>query len=99
MVDLIWTEPALADLQDIAAWIALDKPIAAKRFVRKVFEEVELLRKHPHLGSMPKELRGTRYRHLIISPVRIFYRQEGSKIYLVHVMRGERRFRVEDFEE
>ena len=37
MAKLIWTEPALADLDAIADYIALDDERAAKRLVAKVF--------------------------------------------------------------
>ena len=43
MARLIWTEPALEDLGQIADYIALDDPAAAKRLIRKVFVKVELL--------------------------------------------------------
>ena len=32
MARLIWTEPALTDLEIIAEYIALDKPEAARRY-------------------------------------------------------------------
>jgi toxin ParE1/3/4 len=35
MARLIWTEPALQDLDGIADYIALDKPDAARKFVRR----------------------------------------------------------------
>ena len=47
MVEVIWAEPALSDLNSIAEYIALDKPIAASKFVQKVFDQVELI------GSIP----------------------------------------------
>ena len=33
MAELIWTEPALRQLEEIADWIALEKPEAAKAVV------------------------------------------------------------------
>ena len=50
MVEVIWAEPALIDLNTIAEYIALDKPIAAGKFVEKVFAEVELLANFPNMG-------------------------------------------------
>ena len=47
MAELIWTEPALSDLDAIADFSALDKPDAAKAFVRRVFSHVEQLQEHP----------------------------------------------------
>jgi plasmid stabilization system protein ParE len=40
MARVIWTEPALSDLDGIADYIALEDPAAAKRLVRKVFLRV-----------------------------------------------------------
>ena len=37
MVEVVWTEPALQDLDAIADYIALDKPDAACRFVQIVW--------------------------------------------------------------
>lgn len=99
MARVIWTEPALQDLDAIADYISLDKPDAAKRLVQRVFQRVEQLELHPQSGSVPTELKGTHYRHLVISPLRIFYRQQGEIIYIVYVMRGERQFRHEDLSE
>ena len=91
MARLIWTEPALSDIDEIADYIALDDPVAAKRLVRKIFDHVEQLTDHPESGSFPPELRDLRgYRQIVERPCRIFYRIAGDgTIYIVHVMRGE----------
>ncbi len=89
MVELIWTEPAIQDLEVIADYIALDKPEAAKKLVSRIFEKVENLKRFPKLGSSPRELHGMSYRQLVISPCRVFYRVEEKKIFILHVMRGE----------
>ena len=36
MAKVVWTEPALSDLDAIADYIALDKPSAARELVRRV---------------------------------------------------------------
>ena len=53
MAALIWTEPALQDLDAIADYIPLDKPEAAKELVRRVFQHLEQLREQPESGSGP----------------------------------------------
>jgi toxin ParE1/3/4 len=40
MARVIWTDPALQDLDTIADYIALDKPVAATKLVRAVFTKV-----------------------------------------------------------
>lgn len=98
MVELIWSEPALQDLDAIADYIALDKPDAASALVARVFEKVASLRRFPRLGSCPPELPGMPYRQLVILPCRIFYRTEPKRVLIVHVMRGEQLIRPGRFE-
>lgn len=93
MAQIIWTEPALNDLDAIADYIALDNPVAARELVQRVFRHVEQLRAHPDSGSKPPELRGWRYRQLIEPPCRIFYRHDANEVIILYVMRGERQFR------
>ncbi|MGH7858929.1 MAG: type II toxin-antitoxin system RelE/ParE family toxin [Candidatus Binatia bacterium] len=93
MAEIIWTEPALSDLDAIADYIALDDPEAARRLVRRVFEHVERLRDHPDSRSKPHELRGWRYRQIVEPPCRVFYRHDGERVYILYVMRGERKLR------
>jgi toxin ParE1/3/4 len=95
MAEIIWTEPALGDLDGIADCIALDNPDAACRLVRRVFSRVELLAQHPELGPRIPELsRNSPCRQLVESPCRIFYRYErrAKKLYILGVMRGEKLF-------
>ncbi len=89
MARLIWTEPALTDLEVIAEYIALDNPDAANALVRKVFDTVERLVHFPNSGSKPPEIKRLPYRQVLVSPCRIFYRNAADNIYIVLVMRGE----------
>ncbi len=93
MAEVIWTEPALRDLDTIADYVALDDPNAAKLLVRKAFRHVEQLADHPKSGSKPQELKGWRYRQIVEPPCRVSYRQEGSRVFILYVMRGERLLR------
>jgi toxin ParE1/3/4 len=93
MVELIWTEPALSDLDTIADYIALDKPEAARRLVRRVFQHVEQLADFPESGSWPQELDTKRYRQIVEPPCRVLYRYDGERVFILHVMRSEMRLR------
>jgi toxin ParE1/3/4 len=93
MAQVIWVEPALNDLDAIADYIALDNPGTASQLVQRIFVDVDQLIIHPDSGSKPRELRGGRYRQIIEPPCRIFYRQEGETVYVLYVMRGERKLR------
>ncbi len=93
MAQVIWTEPALSDLIAIAEFIALDKPGAASRLVKKVFSVTERLEAFPESGRKPPELENTQYLEIIVNPCRIFYRIETDKVYIIFVMRSERNLR------
>jgi toxin ParE1/3/4 len=93
VAELIWTEPALSDLDTIADYIALDNPEAARDLVRRVFRHVEQLAEYPQSGSRPKELRTSRYRQIVEPPCRVFYRYDGERAFVLYVMRGEMRLR------
>ena len=93
MARLIWAEPAPADLEAVADYIALDNPDAACELVEKVFECVERLERFPNSGKRPHELPRSQYREVVVTPCRVFYRVEGDVVYLLHVMRAERLLR------
>ena len=93
MARLVWADPALEDLEEIAEYIALDNEDAAKRLVARVFEAIERLAELPDSGRMPPELGRSRYRELIVGPCRIFYRHADDRVYILHVMRSERALR------
>lgn len=99
MARLSWTEPAVADLEAIADYIALDKPDAATRYVHRVFAAVERLVRFPKSGARIPELPHFPYRQLVVPPCRIFYRIEGNDILIVSVLRGEQRLRQSDLTE
>jgi addiction module RelE/StbE family toxin len=99
MAEIIWTEPALSDLDAIADYIALDNPEAARRLVQRIFKHVDQLIDHPESGSKPPELKGWRYRQIVEPPCRVFYREDSGIIHILHVMRGERTLRPELLQE
>lgn len=86
MARLIWTEPALADLEAIADYIALDNPTAARRLVSGVFESVERLERFPSSGKRPPELPRSPYREVVVTPCRVSCRLEDGAVFLLNVM-------------
>ena len=99
MARLIWTEPALNDLDAIADYIALDKPDAARRYVQRIFQAVERLALFPKSGSIPPELPHLPYRQVIVPPCRVLYRIDDQDVLIIFVMRSEVRLREDDFTE
>lgn len=99
MAQIIWTDPALDQLDEIAEYIALENPVAASVLVKKIFKKVDRLQKFRHSGRKPPELPGTIYREVVSSPCRIFYRLEKNTVLIIHVMRDEMQLRRHLLEE
>ena len=96
MAEVSWTEPAIADSDAVADYIALDNPDAARALVARVFSHLDQLTSQPVSGSHPRELgRRSRYRQIVEPPCRVFYRYEAAseRVFILYVMRGERLFR------
>ncbi|EKA2633394.1 type II toxin-antitoxin system RelE/ParE family toxin [Vibrio alginolyticus] len=93
MAEIIWTEPALSDLDDIAEYIALENIVAAKQLVQTIFSKVERLQTFPESGRIPPELEHLSYREVVVNPCRVFYKQDGDKVFILFVMRAERDLR------
>jgi toxin ParE1/3/4 len=93
MAEIVWSDPALSDLDAVADYIALQNPIAASELVKRIINHVGQLADHPESGSRPQELKRSRYRQIVEPPCRIFYRFDGHKVFILHVMRSERLLR------
>ena len=93
MAEIIWTSPALDNLNEIAEYIALSNISAAKKLTQKVFDKISRLENHPESGKVPLELINLNYREINVNPCRIFYKVDGGIVYILHVMRQERDLR------
>lgn len=96
MAEVIWTEPALAQLDSIADYIALDKPDAARAVVRRIFDATDDLRRFKALGKRVPEFDHPTYRQVWMKPCWIYYRIDGETVVILHVRRAERPLRIED---
>ena len=93
MVEIIWTEPVLSDLNDIAEYIALENVVAAKQLVQTVFTKVERLVDFPESGRVPPELEHLNCCEVVANPCRVFYKYDDEKVRILFVMRAERDLR------
>jgi plasmid stabilization system protein ParE len=88
MVELIWTEPALSDLDAIADDIAVEDPEAARGLVQRVVQHVEQLARYPESSS--------RYRQIGEPPCRVFYRYDGDSFMWIPLRRFAARARSQN---
>ncbi len=94
MAEVVWTEPALQELDAIDDYIALDNPAAARHLVQEAFDKTERLADYPVPGRIPPELPNSVYREVVVPPCRIFYRVDKKQVLVLYVMREERQLRV-----
>jgi toxin ParE1/3/4 len=81
------------DLNNIAEYIALSNPAAATNLVKKLLKKIERLELFPQSGKIPSEIPELGYREVVVSPCRVFYREEDEIVYIVRVYREERDLR------
>ena len=94
MVAIIWAIPALNDLEGILEYIELENPDAAINLAQEIFSTTDQLSEFPESGSRPRELVGTPYWRMIVGPVNIYHRHDGSRVFIVHVCRAEKAFKL-----
>jgi len=89
---LIWSPSAQLDVKDIAAFIAEDSPLAAKRFVKSLFQSVERLADFPKSGRIVPEFGDPAIREVIRRPCRIVYRIDSLEgtVQIVRVWHAAR---------
>ena len=93
MAEIVWTEPAVSGIEEIAEYIALDNPDAASEVVKNTFSKVDRLTDFPLSGRNPPELPDSPYREIVASPCRVFYRVDGEQVMIPAVIREERQLR------
>src|SRR5450756_514584 len=94
-MQVVWTDPALERVDEIAVYIAQDDPDAAARWTVELFVSVERLADFPESGRMVPELGVREVRELIFGAYRVFYRV-GSAEEVLSVRHGSQLVRSEE---
>ena len=92
MTRLVWTRPALEDVQQIHDHIARDSPRYARAVAERLFASVERLATHPLSGRVVPELAQATVREVIEAPYRIVYRVRADVLEVLTVVHSARRF-------
>jgi len=91
-MQVVWTDPALERVEEIAVYIAQDDPDAAEHWTVELFEAVARLADFPESGRMVPELGTRNVRELIFGAYRVFYRV-GSAVEVMSVRHGSQLIR------
>lgn len=70
---IVWSPLALERVEDIAEYIAEDKPAAAVQWVNELFTTVERLADFPESGRIVPEVGARRIREVIFGTYRVIY--------------------------
>lgn len=89
-LEVAWLRKALLNLDEEAAYIALDNPQAAQQVVARITHAVELLRYQPGLGR-PGRVPGTRELPVANTRYLIPYRVRGQRIEILRVFHTSRK--------
>ncbi len=90
---VVWTKAAETDLESIVDFIADDSIDAAIAVFARICESAATLDNFPNKGRVVPELHQhgiVQYRELIVSPWRIMYRIDGTKVYVISVVDSRR---------
>ena len=92
MATLRFASTARADLADIFDYIALDKPIAAARWIDTIEEKCKLIASMPEFGERRPEY-GVAVRSSVVGRYVIFYRAISNGIEVIRVVAADRDIR------
>ncbi len=92
-MELLWTENAKRDLNEIIEYIAIDSNEIALERLLEIKENTKQLISFPNHGRIIPELKKQniiKFREVILSPWRIMYKISEHKIYIMAVIDGRR---------
>jgi toxin ParE1/3/4 len=93
---LNWSPLAISRLSEIAKYIALDNPVAAERWVNKIFALVEKLSDFPERGRMVPEINNKMIREVLSGNYRVIYKLEDRAISILTVRHVKQILSVEE---
>lgn len=88
--ELIWSRAALDDIEAIAAFVARDSVIQARRLVEHVFQSAERLLVRPTLDQRRVPGQSEGMRDYSIQGLRVLYELQGDDVHILGVVIGMR---------
>jgi len=88
---LKWTRTALANLSDLAEYIAQDKPRAAVDVVERIVTAIDSLKEYPAIGR-PGRVANTRELLVPETSYIVPYRVRGKRLEILRIIHASRRW-------
>jgi toxin ParE1/3/4 len=89
---IVWTDPAVSDLDSIHKYIARDSEIYADSVLSEIFDAVDQLIAYAASGRVVPELNEEQTREIIVGSYRVMYETQGDTIHILTVLHGARQF-------
>ncbi len=90
---IIWTEPAVSDLEAIHTFISRDSTTYANTVVSEIINTVQQLEKFPLIGRIVPEINDEEIRELMVGHYRIIHDVSKSIVRALTILHGARYFR------
>ena len=87
---VVWSDPAVDDLEAIWDHIADDSPSSARRLVGKLLEAVDPLETFPRMGRTVPEDQSATARELMVGSYRVIYEVGTEAVEILAVVHGSR---------
>lgn len=93
---LIWSPLAVEQVQDIASYIALDKPSVAMQWAEEIFNSVARLEQFPESGRIVPEINRKEIREIVQGNYRVIYKIKQNEILVLVVKNYHQQLKTDD---
>ncbi len=87
---VIWTDPAVDDLEAAVEFIARDSPAYASALAQRVCDAGDSLAEFSERGHRLRDPELSGFREILIASYRLIYRVEPTRVLIVGVIHGSR---------
>jgi toxin ParE1/3/4 len=95
-INIVITESAYADLEDIENYISQDSPYVARKFISRIFDKIDQLYQYPSFGKPVPEIGDKTVRELLLNKYRIIYQiVDERNINVIRIVHGSRLLDIE----
>jgi addiction module RelE/StbE family toxin len=96
MAQVVWSEQAVRDLEEIHRFIARDSLSAAQLTIERIRESTRRLLTFPESGRSVPEAPEDPMKELIVRPFRVIYRIQRDNVQVLTVLHGARQLLPSD---
>ncbi len=95
---IIWSSLEVERMTEIADYIFRDNPMAAQKWAKAVFDNIENIQEFPFMGRVVPHVNRKEIRELLFKNYRIICRVGTDHIYILTIRHGKQLLSSEDIE-